>query len=383
MVAATRSEAKSATRPGRRANGDGLIRQRSDGRWEGRVLLPTGKPKSVYGKTQKDVREKLQSLRQQVADGRLVGSGRQTVKLFLEQWLASKQSQVAFKTYDTYRGITQTHLIPTLGHLPLATLGAEHVQKLLDEVATRRSTRTTQACRDVLRIALNQAVKRRLVRYNVATDVEPPRVAKRDVQPLSREQAKAILRAFEGDRLETLVTVALTFGLRRGELMGLRWSDVDLDTGVMHVRYQVQRQGKDWKFILPKSKEGRRALPMPAFLIEALRTHRAKQLEERLQIGPAWTDLDLVFPSEVGTPQDGMNITHRFQRGLKRARLPHMKFHDLRHGAATILLANGFMLKEVQEILGHSTYRMTAEVYAHIAPELKQEWAARMQQALG
>ena len=177
--------------------------------------------------------------------------------------------------------------------------------------------------------------------------------------------------------------MGLSLGLRRGELLGLRWRDVDLDAGTLTVRHQVQKQGGDWRFVEPKSRESRRALPMPPFLVESLRAHRTRQLAQRFAAGPIWQDHDLVFPTEVGTPQDGMNVTHRFAAQLRAAGLPHMRLHDLRHGAATLLLASGFTLREVQEILGHSTFRMTADIYGHISQDVKRQWSERMQRAFG
>jgi integrase len=164
---------------------------------------------------------------------------------------------------------------------------------------------------------------------------------------MSMEEARALLAAFKGTRWAALNATALTLGLRRGALLGLRWADVDLNAGTLSVRCRVQKHEGEYRFVPPNSKEGRRTLPIPAPLIATLREHRQRQLEERVRLGPTWQDWDLRFRTAVGTPQDGMNVTHRFQERLRKAGLPPMRFHDLRQSAATLLLANGFTLKEI------------------------------------
>jgi integrase len=337
----------------------------------------------VYGRTQKDVRDKLQALRQQAAEGRAMGSGRQTVSQLLEAWLEDRVRQRnRYRTYETYASIARFHLIPALGNYPLSKLTAQHVQTFLHEKSKRSSASMAHKCRDVLRIALNQAIRWNLISQNVAAVVEPPRSERTEVLPLSRDQARTILDAFTDHRLRPLVLVALALGLRQGEILGLRWSDVNFDTAELTVRFQVQRQDGEWRFVVPKSKSSRRALPMPTFVVDTLRAHRANQEQERVAAGPAWQEFNLVFPTEVCTPQDRMNVTHRFQARLKKLGLPHMTFHQLRHGTATLLLAQGVDLKTISEILGHSQISTTADIYAHVAPELKRNVADRMQQTL-
>jgi integrase len=368
----------------KRANNEGSIRLRADGLYESRVTLPGGKRKSFYGKTHDEVRRNLTEALRSRDQGLPVPTGKQTLAQFLEQWLEEVvKNKNRYRTHESYRGLVRTHIVPGVGKKRLTALTAQDVQRFLNETAKSASPSMVKKVRDVLRIALGQAVRWRLVAYNAAALTQAPRVAKHEVTPLTMAEANAIMAAFQDTRLEALVPVALTLGLRRGEVLGLRWSDLDLDEGTMKVRFQAQRQDGEWRFVEPKSKESQRTLPMPPFLVERLRSHRTRLLEERMAAGPAWRDYDLVFPTEVGTPQDGMNVTHRFQARLKKAGLPRMRFHDLRHGAATVLLNNGFTLKEVQEILGHSTYRMTADIYGHISQDVRRDWGERMQRAFG
>ena len=368
----------------KRGNNEGSIYQRaSDGLWTCQITLPDAKRKYIYGKTRKEVAEKLPAVLGDAQLGIPVPTGRRTLGQFLDRWLEDAvKRKNAYKTYESYRSIVRTHITPALGARPLASLTAQDVQRFLSEKGKTASPSMVKHCRDVLRIALGQAKRWRLVAYNAAADTEPPRVSKRQIRALPREDANAILAAVAGTRMEIPVTVALTLGLRRGEMLGLRWADVDLDAATLCVRFQLQRHDGAWVFVLPKSEEGRRTLPLPPSLVAALRTHRSRQIEERLQAGPRWQDHDLVFPTEIGTPQDGMNLTHRFQDRLRRAGVPPMRFHDLRHGAATLLLASGFTLKEVQEILGHSTFRMTADTYAHLSQDVRRDWAERMERTM-
>jgi integrase len=369
---------------GKRGNGEGSIYKRKEGLWTCQVSLPNGKRKYVYGKTRKEVGDKMAVVLRDAKLGLPVPTGRESIAQFLDRWLEDVvRVKNRFRTYESYRSIVRTHLLPALGNRRLAGLTAQDVQRFLNEKSKSASPSMVKKTRDVLRIALGQAMRWRLVSYNAAALTEAPRVKKFEVKPITLSEANAVMAAFKDSRLEALVPVALTLGLRRGEVLGLRWSDVDLDDGTMNVRFQVQRQDGELHFLEPKSKESQRTLPMPPFLVDILRTHRTRQLEERIAAGPVWRDHDLVFPTEVGTPQDGMNVTHRFQARLKRAGLPRMRFHDLRHGAATVLLNNGFTLKEVQEILGHSTFRMTADIYGHISQDARRDWAERMQRAFG
>ncbi|MGD9890633.1 MAG: tyrosine-type recombinase/integrase [Dehalococcoidia bacterium] len=369
----------------KRGNNEGSIKLRGDGRYEARVTLLDGRRKSYYGKTRTDVQRQLTVALRNVQQGTPVHIGRQTVSQFLTVWLEDAvKVKNRPKTYDSYRGIVQVHLIPGLGRKQLTSLSAQDVQTFLNERAMTVSPSMAQHCRSVLRIALNRAIKWKLINHNAAAATDPPRIeARREVTALSLDNARAILAAFDGDRLGPLVTLALTLGLRRGELLGLRWSDLDLDYATLAVRFQAQKHAGTWRFVEPKSKESRRTLPLPAFLVDTLRQHRTRLLEERLQAGPLWQDYDLVFPSVVGTPQDGNNVLHRFQTRLKAAGLPPMRFHDLRHGAATVLLAQGASQREIMAILGHSQIGTTMNIYAHIAPELLRQSAERMQVAFG
>src|SRR5215213_5103499 len=267
MVAAAQASKRSGRK---RAHGEGSIRQRPPrngrpGLWEAHLLLPGGKRHSVYGKTQREAVEKLRALRAAAESGLVVGTKQQVLGQFLTGWLNDVvKLNNAFKTHQSYREQVVKHIIPGLGHHRLDKLTAQQIQAFVNtQAASGLSPRTVRYQRDILRIALNQAVEWKLLGLNPASAVKPPRLERKQVRALPLEDVKAIIAAFDGTRLGTLVRTALMLGLRRGELLGLRWEDVDLDGAALHVRFQTQHQDGEWKFIPPKSRESRRALPLP------------------------------------------------------------------------------------------------------------------------
>jgi integrase len=237
--------------------------------------------------------------------------------------------------------------------------------------------------RATLRRALAVAQRDGLVMRNAAALAEPPKIEGHQVAALTPEAAAALLAAVEGHRLGPLIAVAMATGARQGELLGLPRSEVDLDGGSLTIRQALQRVGGKLHVGPPKSKTSRRTIPLPAVAVSALRRQRAQQGRERLAAGDRWQDSGLVFTSTIGSPLDGCNVTHTFQRLLKDAELPAMRFHDLRHGAASLLLARGVPLRTVMEQLGHSTITLTANTYSHVVPELLRDAADRMDEALG
>jgi integrase len=235
----------------------------------------------------------------------------------------------------------------------------------------------------VLRAALNQAVRWRMVHYNAAAMVSTPRVTRREVLALTPANARLLLDAARGDRLEALYSVALALGLRQGEALGLKWADINLETGVLRVHRASQRvPHRGTQLVETKTERSRRTLVMPPIVINALCAHRGRQAVERLAAGERWVDLDLVFPSERGTLADGPNVTHRFHKLLKRAKLPQMRFHDLRHACASLLLVQGVHPRVVMETLGHSQISLTMNTYCHVLPVLQREAADRMELVL-
>ncbi|HEV2066460.1 MAG TPA: site-specific integrase [Thermomicrobiales bacterium] len=367
--------------PTRRGHHEGTIRQRPDGTWEVRLSLAGGRRKSLYAKTRREVQDKLRATQRDLDVGVDVGARQQTVGQFLTRWLEdTARPTIRPSTYASYAGHVHHHLIPALGHYPLAKLTPQHVQKLLnDKQQAGLSPRTVAYMRAVLRRALGYAVKWSLVSRNVATLVDPPRAVQKPVQPLSAAQVRILLDATKDDRLGPLIHVAIATGLRQGELFGLRWRDTDLDTGTLHVRYAMQRIDGVPTFVEPKTALSRRTIPLPPSAVAALRTQRLRQIEDRLLAGSRWQDWDLVFASGIGTPLDSRNVTTRFQRLLSKVGLPRQRFHDLRHCAASLLLAGGVPPRTIMGLLGHSQISLTMNTYAHLSPALERDAADRME----
>jgi integrase len=371
---------------GRRGHGEGAIYQReSDGKWC--CVLELGwangkrKRKVVYGKTRKEVAEKLKVLLRDQQQGVPVAVERQSVEQFLTRWLEeAAKPAVRPRTYDSYALVIRLYLVPALGRYQLAKLTPEQVQTTLNELLARGlSPRTVSYARAVLRRALNQALRWGRVARNVAALTEPPRAKRHEITPLTREQGRVLLDAARGTRHEALYRVALALGLRMGEILGLRWQDVDLEGGSLSVAVALQRRKGSRELVEPKTTRSKRTMPLPPVLVAALRAHRARQLAERLAAGPAWQDWGLVFPSTIGTPIEPRNLTRHFKSLLQGAGLPDVRFHDLRHSCASLLVAQGVHPRMIMAYLGHSQIGLTMNTYAHVLPEAQREVAALME----
>lgn len=237
--------------------------------------------------------------------------------------------------------------------------------------------------RSVLGIAFNQAVKWDLVAYNVVDRVDSPRVERHQVRPLDSASACKFLAVVKGERLETLYSIALSIGLRRGEILGLRWQDLDLEAGTLSVRQAVQRiRGKGMIFAPPKTDRAQRTINLPTPVVPSLRKHRRVQLEERLRAGSRWREFDLVFASNIGTPLEPRNLDRHFKRMLAKAGLPDMRFHDLRHTAASLMLAANVNPRTAADILGHSRISVTLDTYSHVMPAAMHEAADKISAVL-
>jgi len=256
-----------------------------------------------------------------------------------------------------------------------------HVQGLYREMAGRDlSARTVQYTHAVLHRALKQAVRWGIVNRNVCEDVDPPQVRREEIRPLDCKQTRRLLQAAEGDRLHTLYVIAVTAGLRPGEMLALRWSDVDLQAGTL----RINRALSDGEFATPKTLRSRRKIELSNTARIALRTHRKRQLEERMQKTGLWEDQGLVFPSTVGTPLSHRNVVRSFKALLKRAGLPTgTRLYDLRHTCATLLLNSNVHPKYVQELLGHASISQTLDTYSHVLKGMDSGIGDAMDEAFG
>jgi integrase len=359
----------------------GTVGQRADGRWEAKATLPSRngsrRRQSVYGKTEEEVVAKLKKLQGDLERGQLPVDQRLTVGAYLDHWLTTVvASRARCSTLAGYEVNVRRHIVPAIGSTPLARLRPSDVQRLLTLKGQEGlSPRTVQYIHAVLRAALNDAMREELVHRNVAEVVRGPSVRHTPVEPLTLAQVRTLFESISGHRHEALFVMAFLTGLRQGELLGLRWSDVDLDDRWLTVRQALQRVPGEARFGPPKSDRSIRGIEIPSLAAEALVRHRVAQAQARLLAGSKWRDHGLVFCTGVGTPLDHRNVTKSFQQALVNCGLPKKRFHDARHTAASFALAGGRQAREVMELLGHSQISLTMNTYAHLMREQKREMA--------
>ncbi|MBA2558387.1 MAG: site-specific integrase [Propionibacteriales bacterium] len=369
----------------RRANGEGTLFRRKDGRWVAAVYMPTSTGgrhrRYVYGRTREEARRKQTELLRQADRGVPVTVKVWKVGDYLPHWLEEiARPKVRDSTYVKYETFVRCYLVPALGRKRLERLSTSDVRAFLRGMGDAgKSPATVRVAYAVLRAALGSALREELVFRNVAALVDSPRVVKREFSPWSAAESRRFLSSTRGTPLYPAYVVSLSLGLRRGELLGLRWGDVDLDARVLHVRRQLQRVGRELR-IAPEPKSHRRTVPLPKMCVLALRWHRIRLTAE----SDAQPDLDaLVFRTRVGTPIEPRNFSRSFGQAASKASLRPVRLHDARHGCATLLAGAGVPPRVIMEILGHSQIGVTMNVYAHVTVESQREALAHMDQLLG
>jgi integrase len=373
----------------RRGPHEGSIYQRKDGRWEGAVHMGYENGRRVrkfaIGRSRAEVATKLAAILKARDEHRPVPDQRTKLGPFLRQWLDEvARPTIRASTYSSYEGIVRVHLVPGLGRILLAKLTPAEVQEFLNaKLATGLSTRRVAYIHAVLRRSLVIAERWGLVSRNVAKLVDPPRVRRFEIRPLTPTEARQLLDAAVGDRLEALYVTALATGLRQGELLGLRWDDLDLEACRLSVRHTLARVDGRLTLLEPKTERSRRTVILSEVAATSLHAHRTRQRMERLVAGSRWADSGHVFTTTAGTPIDAAMVTRAFASALKRAGLPRSRFHDLRHATATYLLAQGFTLEDVKNLLGHSSITLTSNTYGHVLEQRQRQVAASMDLVLG
>jgi integrase len=366
----------------------GSITKRGDS-WSALVDLPpdpvTGKRrrKRVTARTKREVETQVAELIHKAETG-FTAAGKLTVREFFDRWLESAAPTLRPATARRYRDVARLHIVGVIGNLRLAKLTPGDVQRLYaDRLAAGLSPTSVHHIHAILHRALDQAVRWGLLLRNVTDAVDPPRRSSPEMQTWDTRQVAAVLTAAASDDLEALWRLALLTGMRRGELLGLRWADVDLDAGALAVRRTLSR-GSTSRLEVgePKTGAGRRRVSLPASVVESLRCHRVRQLEQRLAVGPAYVDADLVFATESGGVIHPNTLSRRFGQLIEQAGVPPIRFHDLRHTCATMLLAEGVHPKVVQERLGHATIAETLDRYSHVAEDMQRHAADRLDAAI-
>lgn len=360
----------------------GHIRKRSKDSWtlvveRGRDPV-TGKRKqqwkAVKG-SKKQAEAELARLINSVETGSEVDPARQSVAAYIERWLKSCERHLKPRTLQRYRELMNRHALPVIGGVDLHKLRPLHIEKMLLQIQERGlSERTALHVYRVLFTALEQAVKWQVVDRNVATSVTPPKPPRRSVEPPDPAEITRLLEAVRSTELEIPTVIAIGTGMRLGEALGLRWGDVDLETGSARVVQTVQ---VDRSFGTPKTHRSARPIGLPKFVIDALKAHRRHQNQLRLVAGDAWQDLDLISCRPDGTPLDPRRISRLFSATSARLELG-FTFHGLRHAYASLMLLSGVDLKVISGLLGHSSIGITADLYLHVAEKANQEAAGKL-----
>ena len=355
----------------RRANGEGTIWQRRDGRWCGAIYAATNhggrKRVYVYGKSRLEAREKLTALLSELDRGVRISEENWTIDRYLAHWLETVvRPNRAPKTHQGYELVVRRHIVPVLGRKRLRSLSVADVRHLLGRLQEHgMGTRGIQQTHAVLRNALQSAMRDELVVRNVAKLVQVKTPRYEVGRGLSVDQARILLASSRSDRLHALYVLAVYLGLRRGELLGLRWSSVDLDQEFLQVTHTLQRVDGELRFQPPKTRNSRRTIPLPSPCVESLRAHRTAQGKERLAAGTRWVDEGMVFATTVGTPIEPDNLSRSWYVVRKALGQPPPRFHDMRHTCVSLLLAEGAPPHVVQQIVGHSAIDVTMTIYAH------------------
>jgi integrase len=340
--------------------------------------------KVVTAKTRAEVLKKLKTIQRQLDDGLPLPDQLMTVAQLLDRWYEDVlRHQVAESAALGYRSVAIHHIVPTIGRKKLAVLTTSDVDRLLSsKMDGRLAVSSVRRIRSVLAQALDQGIRWGAVNRNVATLARAPRAQRKEGRTLTPAQAQRFLEELSGHRNEALYALMLSVGLRRGEALGLRWDDLNETAGIIHVRRQLKRETTGLVVADTKTARSRRAINLPGPMLKMLKTHRAHQAAERLALGEAWIDSGYIFTTTVGTPIDPRNLLREFKSICVKADLGDWHLHELRHSAASLMLAMGVPLQVVSEVLGHASIRMTADVYGHIMAPDRQAAADAMNELL-
>jgi integrase len=372
----------------RRGNGEGSITRRKDGLYMARYWIETpkgSKRKTIYGKKREEVADKLARALTERADGIVYDDENVTVGEYLDNWLkGSVRGSVRQSTFDRYESAVRLHIKPALGRLKLKKLSPAHVQGFYqDRLDAGLAPASVNKLHTILHKALSQAARWNMVPRNVAELVKAPRPAPEEMKTLSAEETRRFLEAAHGDKLEAIYMLAVTTGMRQGELLALKWQDADLENATISVRRTLTKNGGRLLLGEPKTKNSRRTIHLTEAAVRVLSEHLSRQVTQIERLGDLYRDEGLVFASEVGTLINPSNLRKRsFAPLLQRAGLSPIRFHDLRHTCATLLFSRGIHPKYVQELLGHSNIAITLDTYSHVIPGMGDQTARAMEDAL-
>jgi len=365
-----------------RGRNEGSLYQRPNGSWRAQISI-NGKRE---GKTFPTKRESLAWLRKiqiQVGFGHDIEGSKITLKEYLTQWIDTSNVHLRDKTLRQYKGVIKNHIIPYLGSVQLKELNLARIERHYAELRNNGlSSRSTKLVHSVLHKALKKAVRYNLIIANPATGASLPRYRPPEMKVLDANQVSQFLIAAQGSYYEALYHLAVHTGMRQGEMFGLKWDDLRWQSGVLLVQRQVQREpGQQWKYLEPKTRAGNRTIALGEGVLQILRLHQQNQIILKAVAGQEWKENGLVFPNRRGKPGDQSNLRKDFKAVLKQAGLPVIRFHDLRHTAASLMLNNGIPSIVVSKRLGHAKPSTTMDIYGHLYHEMQEE-AARVMDEL-
>jgi integrase len=359
----------------RKTRGEGSVFQReSDGRWVASVPIGNGKKKQEYYDTKAQAERARRKMLYELEQGKLLTTSDQLLKDYLEYWLGIQRGLLKPTTYAVYRRYLMAYVVPVLGHVKLRKLSGDMFQSLYTSLLEddELSPNTVRTIHSNIRKALNDALRWKKITFNPVNDADPPKYQERSMAVLDIDQAKQLIASARSPRMKCILHVAL-LGLRRGELLSLRWSHVDLERAELRVERSLTYISNpetgycEYVETEPKTKAGRRVINLPRFVVDALREYRRYQVT-RCARSSHWQEKDLVFSTDDGGFVQPQHLYEYFKALVRKAGLPDMRFHDLRHSAISIWLAMGINPKVVQELAGHSDIRVTLNVYGHVFP---------------
>ncbi len=369
----------------KRGHNEGSIYKRKNGTWRAQVTLQ-GKRLSYNANTKKEAHEWIKKTLAQIDTGLSHQNAHVTVKSFMTDWLINIESTLRPNTIRQYRIVTELYIIPGLGNIKLKDLKPEHIQHRYNEMVRQgKGLRTIQVTHAVIHRALELAVKLGIISRNPDDATSPPRPKQKEMQFLDQSQVQQLLitARMKNDPYSHLYHLAVSTGMRQAELLGLMWPDLDWEKKTLQIQRQLTlKKGGGFELSTPKTKAGKRTIILGQASLESLRKHQQEQFNLMKKAEKKWQENDLIFTTSIGTSIDKYNLIKTFKKLLKDAGLPNIRFHDLRHTAATMMLNNGIPVIVVSKRLGHSKPSITLDVYGHLIPGKQQEAAELMDELL-
>ena len=367
----------------KRGHGEGSITQRSYGSWRAQVTID-GKRHGKTFKKKTEAQTWLRKTQFEIDKGLTYSSTQINLEQFLSDWLSVHKTGLKPRTGERYEQISRDYIYPYIGKIKFHDLRLDKVEKLYQNLLQEGVTiRNVRYAHSILHRSLQDAVRRGLVGFNAAHGARQPKMPYKEMQILDENQVMQFFLCVKNDCNEALYHLAIKTGMRKGELLGLKWSDLDWNRGTLRIQRQAQRiPGKGRTFVSLKTRAGKRTISPGSETLQLLREHKSRQQLQKALEGVRWQDLDLIFPSKVGTIQSGSNVLKRFKALLESASLPPIRFHDLRHTTASMMLIHGVTILVVSKILGHSQPSTTLNIYGHLIPAANENVGDQMDELL-